>query len=84
MTYYLLFLVNYFQGVSGNIGTPGQKGEVGYPGPYVSIFNLVVDATIAEYDYLGFTVYSTLQYITVQRGLLLASLRRFRTTMLSS
>lgn len=24
------------QGVSGSIGSPGQKGEVGYPGPYVS------------------------------------------------
>lgn len=24
------------KGVAGNPGSPGQKGEVGYPGPYVS------------------------------------------------
>lgn len=28
-----------FQGVSGDVGSPGQKGEVGYSGPYVSILN---------------------------------------------
>lgn len=34
LTFYAVVLL--LQGVSGEIGTPGQKGEVGYPGPYVS------------------------------------------------
>lgn len=27
------------KGVAGNSGAPGQKGEVGYPGPFVSNLN---------------------------------------------
>lgn len=34
-----LMMINSSQGVAGNIGSPGQKGEVGYPGPYVRNFN---------------------------------------------
>lgn len=49
---YFPLSVYSFQGVSGNFGSAGQKGEVGYPGPYVrnlKFYSLLLNCVNVQY-----------------------------------
>lgn len=53
------------KGVAGNPGSPGQKGEVGYPGPFVSNLNFSAYEAMDESHLCHFHV---LYFVTAFSG----------------